>query len=260
MRVCSDSVDLGELFVVLDELFLSLGFLREEILMTDAGPIVGWSRFERDDLPTVYLSAGMHGDEPAGPLAVEAFWKETDPREVNWLVCPILNPTGLRARTRDNAQGMDLNRDYLYRQSEEVRAHAAWLERQVVPDLFLSLHEDWETEGFYFYEISLHDDEPQRACEILEAVQAHCPIEENTVIDDHAVREQGWIHHEPQADFPESWPEAIFLAKRGCPLSFTFETPSCAVPLTQRIAAHGAAIRAALKFCESKSEILRPGG
>ena len=42
------------------------------------------------------------------------------------------------------------------------------------------------------------------------------------------------------------WPEAIFLAKHGCPLSFTFETPSQA-PLARRIAALGAAVRAAAK-------------
>jgi hypothetical protein len=78
-------------------------------------------------------------------------------------------------------------------------------------------------------------------------VRTICPIEKNRLIDDHEVREEGWIHHEPQADFPDSWPEAIYLAKRGCPLSFTFEPPSGALPLSQRIAAQQAAIRAALE-------------
>jgi murein peptide amidase A len=246
-RVCADRIDVGHWSNLFDELFRERGFVRAEICLTPAGPIVGWKRMEGEGLPTVYLSAGMHGDEPAGPLAVEAYWRGDDHRGVNWLVCPMLNPTGLSARTRDNAQGLDLNRDYLLRQSEEVRSHVAWLEKQKVPDLFLSLHEDWETEGFYFYEISLGEDRPQRARELLEAVSKVCPIETGAVIDDHLVRESGWIHHVPQADFPESWPEAIYLAKRGCPLSFTFETPSCALPLEQRIAAHGAAIRAAIE-------------
>ncbi len=246
MRICSDKIDLVPLMESFDELFSRRGFDREEIAMTAAGPIVAWSRMAGEARPTVYLSAGMHGDEPAGPLAIEAFWREQDPREVNWLICPILNPTGIQARTRDNAEGMDLNRDYLLQRSLEVRAHAAWLEKQVVPDLFLSLHEDWETEGFYFYEISLGEDQPYRARRILDEVRTVCPIEKNRRIDDHEVREEGWIHHEPQADFPDSWPEAIFLAKRGCPLSFTFETPSCALPLAQRISAQGAAIRAAM--------------
>ncbi|MFM2220904.1 MAG: hypothetical protein RLZZ553_652 [Verrucomicrobiota bacterium] len=248
MRICSDRIDLPQLFVDMDKLFADRGFEREEIAMTGAGPIRAWSRFSGEDDPTVYLSAGMHGDEPAGPLAVIQFWQDLDVSDVNWLVCPLLNPTGFLAATRDNAQQIDLNRDYLQRHSLEVRAHAQWLEQQKVPDLFLSLHEDWETDGFYFYEISLGEDRPQRALELLHAVSAVCPIEANAIIDDHVVRAPGWIHHEPQADFPESWPEAIFLAKRGCPLSFTFETPSCALPLTQRIAAHGAAIREALRL------------
>jgi predicted deacylase len=249
MRVCSDRLNLQKLFVEMDELFAERGFVREQIAMTEAGPLVSWSRMAGLQFPTVYVSSGMHGDEPAGPLAVQAFFQdENDLPEMNWLVCPLLNPTGLAAATRDNAQGIDLNRDYLQRHSLEVRAHAEWLEKQIVPDLFLSLHEDWETEGFHFYEISLGEDRPQRAHELLSAVGAICPIEKNGIIDDHAVREPGWIHHEPQADFPDSWPEAIFLAKRGCPLSFTFETPSCALPITQRIAAHGAAIRDALRW------------
>ena len=43
-------------------------------------------------------------------------------------------------------------------------------------------------------------------------------------------------------DFPDLWPEAIFMAKLGCPLSFTLETPSLARKLDQRISAHLAAI------------------
>jgi hypothetical protein len=56
------------------------------------------------------------------------------------------------------------------------------------------------------------------------------------------VREPGWIFHEAEADFPDLWPEAIFMAKLGCPLSFTLETPSLARTLDQRISAHLAAI------------------
>lgn len=246
MRICRDRIELAEWYARSEDLFRASGFENEEIAVTDAGPILSWSRFRDESFPTVYLSAGMHGDEPAGPLAVEKFFRESDSDGFNWMICPLLNPTGIRAQTRDNQQGMDLNRDYLFRKSLEVQRHALWLENQPVPDLFLSLHEDWETEGFYFYEISLTEDMPQRASQILQAVSSHCAIEKNLIIDDHAVRELGWIHHEPQADFPDSWPEAIFLAKRGCPLSFTFETPSCAAPLDQRMSAHSAAIQAAL--------------
>ena len=63
--------------------------------------------------------------------------------DTRWTLCPAINPTGLAAGTRDNASGIDLNRDYLQRQSPEVQAHARWLECRDAPNLFLSLHEDW---------------------------------------------------------------------------------------------------------------------
>lgn len=248
MRTCSDRIDLAHYEKSTEELFFSLGFQREVIVSTPGGDIAAWSRDAGHGGPTVYLSSGIHGDEPAGPLAIESFLRHEDLGRFNWLICPVLNPAGVSTQSRYNQNGLDLNRDYFVQQSDEARSHAAWLERQRIPDLFLSLHEDWETEGFYFYEISLGVDQPQRARGILDAVKGCCPIEQNRMIDDHVVRELGWIHHEPQADFPDSWPEAIFLAKRGCPLSFTFETPSCAAPLEKRIAAHRAAICASLQW------------
>jgi len=218
----------------------------ENLLITEAGPVLAASRFVDPAWPLVYLSSGIHGDEPAGPLAIESLLRHLDLDGFNWLICPLLNPLGLNRGIRENPQGIDLNRDYRRQQSREARAHAAWLERQLVPDLFVSLHEDWEAQGFYFYEIALEEDRPERARRILDSVAAVWPIEQEDCIDDHQVRERGWIFHEPQADFPDEWPEAIFMAERRCPLSFTFETPSRAAPLEKRIAAHQAAIAAAL--------------
>ena len=66
---------------------------------------------------------------------------------------------------------------------------------------------------------------------------------------DRLSRWAGLAHLMPaDADLPNLWPEAIFLAKRGCPLSFTLETPSSG-PLEDRIAAHVAAVKAAHTSC-----------
>jgi len=219
------------------------GFAGEVLTACAGGPMMAWERAAAG--PRVYLSAGIHGDEPAGPLAaLELLKAGFFSPAVHWLVCPALNPDGLAAGSRGNGAGRDLNRDYWQRRTPEVAAHAAWLEARPAPDLFLSLHEDWETAGFYFYEINLGRDEPPRAAAIIEAVRPHCHPEPGPEIDGHLARAEGWIYHEAEADVPQGWPEAIFLAKRGCPLSFTFETPSHA-PLPQRIAALMAAVRAA---------------
>lgn len=207
------------------------------------GPLIAWEKLGPG--PRTYLSAGIHGDEPAGPLALLGLLREGFfDSDAHWSICPALNPAGLAVSTRENAAGVDLNRDYWLRATPEVIAHAAWLDGGKTPDMFISLHEDWETTGFYFYEISLQADQPERARHILDAVSPWFPPEPGPEIDGHEVREEGWIHHAAEPDLPEGWPEAIYLAKMGCPLSFTFETPSKS-PLDRRVAAHMAAVKAA---------------
>ena len=117
------------------------------------------------------------------------------------------------------------------------------------------MHEDWEANGFYLYEINLGEDEPRRARDIIEAVRPWFPPDPGHEIDGHAPRGPGWIFHAAEADVPEGWPEAIFLAKHGCPLSFTFETPSHAA-LAARVAAQCAAVRAA---CRHLPDQIREG-
>ncbi len=209
----------------------------------EAGPLTVWQR--GGEGPHVYLSAGIHGDEPAGPLALlELLRRGFFAPCIRWTLCPALNPDGLAAGCRANSRGIDLNRDYWLRSSPETAAHSGWLETIDVPDLFISLHEDWETDGFYFYEINLAGESPERGEAVIEAIRPWFPPEPGPEIDGHQTRGPGWIYHEAEPDVPEGWPEAIFLAKRGCPLSFTFETPSRA-PLHQRVAALAAGVRAA---------------
>lgn len=231
-----------------DGLAMEAGFIRQRMAMLDGCAMAAYLRSSAlsGERPTVYLSAGIHGDEPSGPLAILELLKSGffDDR-VNWLICPTLNPHGLIAGTRDNAQGVDLNRDYLARESEEVRAHATWLESQVVPEMFLSLHEDWESTGFYLYEINVAG-VPSGACEILAATAGVIEAEPELVIDDHRVREPGWIDHPPSADLPDQWPEAIFLAERGAGVSYTLETPS-SLGIGQRVHCHQLAVRQALE-------------
>jgi murein peptide amidase A len=226
------------------EAALRQGFRSEVLLDTQDGPLMAW---ERDgNGPLVYASAGIHGDEPAGPLALLEMMKAGKFSERNhWLICPALNPGGLAMGRRENREGIDLNRDYLQQSTAEIAAHARWLKRDRIPDVFISLHEDWETEGFYFYEINLLEDQPQRAAGILEGVAEIFPAESGSDIDGHEPRAPGWIYHGAEADLPNAWPEAIYLAKLGCPLSFTFETPSQS-DLGKRVRAHVSAFQRSL--------------
>jgi protein MpaA len=203
------------------------GFERVAVGQSAGGPLWAFGKVVADR-PIVYLSAGIHGDEPAGPEALRRLLDAGvfDGR-ASWWLCPVLNPWGLANGHRGNVDGHDLNRDYLARATREVAQHAGWLESLAVPELFLSLHEDWETSGFYLYEINTSGNE-SFARKVIAAVAPIFPPEPEATIDDHPVTAPGWIYHPADPDIPGDWPEAIFIAKRGCPLSFTFETPSSA--------------------------------
>jgi protein MpaA len=60
--------------------------------------------------PRVLVVGCIHGNECAG-MAVIAALRRAHPREDLWLV-PTLNPDGLARDTRQNAHGIDLNRNF----------------------------------------------------------------------------------------------------------------------------------------------------
>lgn len=195
--------------------------------------------------PRIYLSAGIHGDEPAPPLALlELLEAGVFDDRANWFLCPLLNPAGFPGGCRENADGVDLNRDYRHLVTTEIRAHVAWLQRQPNFDLTLCLHEDWESQGFYLYELN-PGGRATLADAMIAAVAPLCPIESAAIIDGRESVARGIIRPVTDPLLREQWPEAIYLLQHHTKLSYTLETPS-ALPLPQRIAAQCAAVEAAL--------------
>jgi hypothetical protein len=221
------------------------GFRVERFGEAGGSPLLALTKRTRGPRPRIYLSAGIHGDEPAPPLALLDLLERgvLDARAV-WFVCPLLNPAGFLCRTRENAEGLDLNRDYKALRSLEIQAHARWLQRQPNFDVTFHLHEDWEAQGFYLYELC-NANGHSLAHAMIDAVAATIPIETATVIDGRAVAEPGIIR--PIADplLRETWPESIYLRTHHTQLGYTIETPS-SLPLARRIAALTAAMEAAL--------------
>lgn len=209
-------------------------------------PLVAATKRTRGPRPRIYLSAGIHGDEPAGPLVLLDLLERGffDPRAV-WFLCPLLNPVGFARRTRENAEGLDLNRDYRALKSAEIQAHARWLKYQPNFDLALCVHEDWESQGYYLYELNpAHRTSLARP--MIDAVAPVCPIETATIIDGREISEPGIIRPVSDPLLRELWPESIYLRAHHTQLSYTLETPS-ALPLPQRVSAHAAAIETAIR-------------
>ncbi len=212
-------------------------------------PLLGLVRRSRPDRARIYLSAGIHGDEPAGPLALERLIREgffSSNPETTWTLCPVLNPRGWAAGKRETPEGIDINRDYRRFLTSEAIAHAAWLRTRPANDLYLSLHEDWETEGFYLYEIDPRE-RPRFGERIVNRVAQVIPTESREELDDHRTAAPGVIRHPPRPDEMENWPEAIFHTNLHPHLSYTFETPS-ALPLEARVRAHMLAVKAAVSL------------
>jgi hypothetical protein len=220
------------------------GFRVEKFGETPSGPLSALTKRTVGPRPRIYLSAGIHGDEPAPPLALLRLLEcgFFDARAI-WFICPLLNPVGLALGTRENADGIDLNRDYRNPVSAEIRAHVAWLQRQPRFDLAILVHEDWEAKGFYLYEVN-RTQRPGLAETIIEEVSAGCPIELAEQIDGRPAR-GGIIRPKGDPTKREVWPESIYLHAHHTKLSYGLETPST-LPLEQRIATLCTAVEAAL--------------
>ena len=193
----------------------------------------------------IYISAGIHGDEPAGPLAALQLIRENAwPANAELRLLPCLNPTGFILNSRENDGRKDLNRDYRHVETAEVRAHIAWLERQPKFNLYLCLHEDWESHGFYLYEQN-PDNRPSLAEKMIEAAKQVCPIDLSENIEGRPAH-GGIIRPNINPEERPDWPEAMYLISHKARQGYTLEAPSD-FPLNTRVDALVEAVKAALK-------------
>jgi len=184
--------------------------------------------------PCVYLSAGVHGDEPAGVfallLAVED--RELDTR-FSYRIWPCMNPTGFDARTRESVDGLDINRTFgRGGGSPEAKAIVmANRDRKYV--LAVDLHEDDEAGGFYAYAYG----EPAAAERAVDAVTR----------GGIAVDPRGVLRPDPAAEALEigGLSLSLLLCRNAARRTVTFETAS-AHALRERVDAHRLALLAAI--------------
>jgi protein MpaA len=189
----------------------------------------------------IYLSAGIHGDE-AGATEGLVTWAEknaTRLADLPLLILPCLNPWGLRNNMRLDASGNDLNRAFHRDDLPQIAALKALL-RPYSFAAALMLHEDYDGQGLYLYEIQRAD--PHWGEGLLHAAAGLLPIEPRARVDRyHSAR--GLIRR--RFDRPRytrmGYPEAIWLHLHHSERTFTVETPS-EFALEQRVAAHVAVL------------------
>jgi murein peptide amidase A len=62
--------------------------------------------------PRVLVVGCIHGNECAGMAVIRALRRRTAPKQADLWLIPTLNPDGRAAGTRQNARGVDLNRNF----------------------------------------------------------------------------------------------------------------------------------------------------
>ncbi len=189
----------------------------------------------------LYLSAGIHGDEPAAPEALLRWAEKNVRRLATWplLIFPCLNPSGLRDNTRTDAQGRDLNRLFHL----DTHPVVAAVRKVTQPHHFkiaLAMHEDYDGQGIYLYEVARGRRGFGEA--LLRCAEKILPRDPRRKIDV-SIGKHGLIRRRiSPAKFAEmGYPEAIWLHLFHSEATFTFETPSEAA-LELRVHAHMAVL------------------
>jgi hypothetical protein len=194
----------------------------------------------------IYISAGIHGDEPASTEALIT-WGEKNAmrlRRLPLLLLPCLNPWGLVRNIRSDHAGRDLNRLF---HREDAPAIAA-VRRCVHGRRFtlaLQLHEDYDGQGFYLYEVQRTA--PHWGEDLLAAASAHIAIEPRARVDGRLLRGGVMRRRVDCRRFARmGYPEAVWLHLHHSERTFTLESPS-EFALEQRVRAQVAVIDAAVR-------------
>ena len=184
---------------------------------------------------TLLICATMHGDEPAGCYSILEYLEEGKyPRDIRFIVFPLLNPHGFANRTRVNHLDRDPNRAF---NRGELRDEAKVFHESVIGeriDFFLSLHEDPISNDFYFY--AAPEKNKGKLRQIVKIAEQHFeinphktllhePIQRGIVYVDSKIRQKA--HHRYSI---ENWVHKHTGAAYAC-----IETPS-RFPLQQRVA------------------------
>ena len=220
--------------------------------------------------PLIYVSAGIHGDEPAGvECAVRLIELLADHdknnlfpfNEYNWLISPCDNPHGYERDIRENAAGLDLNRMFetptqcpetafiaeslQHKQYEhtEKRYSPNTIGEKVVIELALDLHEDSDSDGFYLWERRTSECLPI-GCVVVKNVEELCPINRKLLIEKHR-NENGVITLLDKVT-TKGWTRGRYLAEQVNTRCLILETPT-QLDWETRVATHMKAIRAAVK-------------
>lgn len=102
----------------------------------------------------VLITSGLHGDEPGGIEASLQFLSRDNSnllKSFNFTVIPCINPYGYVYNTRENRDGIDINRMFENDEIKDVMIIKKTLDETQF-SFTIDFHEDYDATGFYIYE------------------------------------------------------------------------------------------------------------
>lgn len=187
----------------------------------------------------VTISAGIHGDEPAGSEAAIQFISESAVdtallSRFHFTVFPCDNPTGWELGTRENAEGVDLNRQFnvAHPPPEVVIIENALKGRCF--DLVFEMHEDIDSPGFYMYELVEDPCDAVAPRIVAEVSAAGYPINTDRTIEGR--RASGGVISPTIKRFRKTrLPKAIYTYRTCGGHVMTLEPPASVLPVEDRV-------------------------
>ena len=217
------------------------------------------------NLKDVLISAGIHGEEPAGIFALLRFLEKDIADfldDFRFTIFPCINPFGFERGYRFNEEGLDINREFgketLCVEANKVTEHLKLRNRQFV--CTIDLHEtdpndarkDFVEEAnpteFYMWEVC-PDKNLRVGDRVIEKIERFIPVcKWETIYED---KNNGGVIWYPEGCGNQIYAERTtlegFLADNYTPQSFTLETP-CGWQMAGRIFAHRTALKSILEL------------
>jgi predicted deacylase len=196
----------------------------------------------------VLISAGIHGDEPAGIETICYFLENSrykahmDLWEIT--ILPCINPYGFEYDTRENHENKDLNRLFnTHNPPPEVQL-AKSIFKPSYFDITIELHEDCDSNGYYLFQKSNKPNGFEIGVKIIEALKDIIAINSDETIENMSA-EKGVIHRIKDINQMKYWPMAGYALSMNSGHCLTLETPTN-LAMATRVHAHLVALDHAL--------------
>lgn len=242
-----DSNDIDTFYACLNEQVSRLGLLERKLGEAGNYPINFYQSPTQKTLrPSLLISAGFHGSEPAGPWGMLHFLNELKPElfdHINLSLLPLVNPTGFKRGHRFNQSGENPNRGFVLdndraksngdtsAEGKALLEHSKLLQA-ASKDGILSCHEDVQQKGAYIYSFESNQNPSQFSKTLRDTLGQYFSIAQDGKIDGCTVKD-GIIFNQFDHSFE------AFLVNLGANVGVCSETPG-KQNIDQRIIANSA--------------------